>query len=142
MLVKVMSVFTIVDAQSGQISFSAFGRCIAELTIMAPTFFLDRSRVRFVQTGSDQVRCTVTDGEFSTDADFFVNADGSLERVVVMRYFDRGDGKATPEQFTGKGSQPKSFGGRRMASKMDGCWSLPAGDLHYVSFDVDKVEFD
>jgi hypothetical protein len=84
----------------------------------------------------------VTDGEHSTDADFFINPDGSLDRVVVMRYFDRGGGKATLERFTGKGSHSKSFSGRMLASKFDGTWNLPEGDLHYVSFKVDSVEFE
>jgi hypothetical protein len=141
MLVKVMSLFTIVDDRSDQVSRSAFGRLVAELT-MAPTFFLDRGRVSYTQTGPDQVRCTVTDGTFSTDADFSVNRDGSLDRVVVMRYFDRGGGKATLERFTAKPSAPKTFTGRRLPSRFDGIWNLPEGDLHYVSFDVDRVEWE
>ena len=88
------------------------------------------------------MRCTVTDGEFSTDADLCFNPDGSLDRVMVMRYFDRGDGKATLERFTGIASRPKSFDGRMLASRMDGFWNLPEGDLHYVSFDIDRVEFE
>jgi hypothetical protein len=59
-----------------------------------------------------------------------------------LRYFERGGGEATLEPFTGKGSDPKSFGGRVLATKLDGIWNLPEGDLHYVSFDVDDVEFE
>jgi len=141
MVVKLMSVFRIVDDRSRQVSASAFGRAVAELT-MAPTFFLDRARVRCAHAGNNQVRCTVTDGDFSTHADLFVNDDGSLNRVELMRYFDRGNGKATLERFTGKGSRPKCFDGRMLASRMDGVWNLPEGDLHYVSFDVDRVDFE
>ena len=108
MLVKLMSIFPVVDDASPQVSASAFGRAVAELTI-APTFFLDRTHVRGTQTGNDQVRCTVTDGDFSTEAEFHVNSDGSLDRVVVARYFDRGGGKATLEHFTAKGTRPKNF---------------------------------
>jgi len=141
MVVKLMSVFRIVDDGSRQVSASAFGRAVAELT-MAPTFFLDRRSVRCARAGSDQVRCTVTDGDFSTHADLFINADGSLNRIELMRYFDRGNGKATLERFTGKGSRPKNFGGRMLASRMDGVWNLSEGDLHYVSFDIDRVDFE
>jgi hypothetical protein len=95
------AVHTVVDDRFRQVSQSAFGRCVAELT-MAPTFFLDRSRVRCAQTGNDQVCCTVTDGQYSTEADFFINPDGSPHRVVVLRYFDRGGSEATLERFTGK----------------------------------------
>jgi hypothetical protein len=141
MVVKLMSVFRIVDDRSRQVSASAFGRAVAELT-MAPTFFLDRTRVRCAKAGSDQVRCTVTDGDFSTHADLFVNDDGSLNRIELMRYFDRGNGKATLERFTGKGSRPKSFDGAHAGVRMDGVWNLPEGDLHYVSFDIDRVDVE
>jgi hypothetical protein len=141
MLVKAMSLFRIADDQSDRVSRSAFGRCVAELT-MAPTFFLNRDYVRCTQTGRDQVRCTVTDAGFSTDAELFINEDGSLNRVVVMRYFDRGGGTATLERFTGENSRPQVFGGRALASKMDGTWNLPEGDLHYVSFQIEHADFE
>ena len=92
MLVKAMSLFRIADDQSDLVSRSAFGRCVAELT-MAPTFFLNRQHVRCTQTGHDQVRCTVADAGFSTDAELFINQDGSLNRVVVMRSEERRVGK-------------------------------------------------
>ena len=141
MLVRLMSAFTITDDKSEQVSHSAFGRCVAELAATAPTFFLDRDRVKCAQTGPDTVRCTVADGRFSTDADLVVNRDGSLDRIVVMRYFDRGNGLATLERFTGKSSQPKSYAGIMLGSRMEGSWNLHEGDFHYVSFDVDSVEF-
>lgn len=141
MLVKVMSAFAVVDDASQQVSSSAFGRLVAELT-MAPTFFLDLTRVRCTRTGNDQVRCTVSDGKFSTDAEFFVNSDGSLDHVVIMRPFDRGAGRTTLERFTAKGSQPKSFDGRILPSRTDGIWNLPEGDLHYARFDIDSVHFE
>ncbi len=141
MLVKAMSLFRIADDQSDRVSRSAFGRCVAELT-MAPTFFLNREYVRCTQTGPDQVRCTVTDAGLSTDAELFINEDGLLNRVVVMRYFDRGGGTATLERFTGEHSRPQVFGGRMLASKMDATWNLPEGDLHYVSFQIEHADFE
>ena len=141
MLIKAMALLTSVDDTSAQVSQSAFGRCVAELT-MTPTFFLDREYVRCTQTANNQVHCSIADGACSTEADLVINEDGSLDRIVVMRYFDRGGGGATLERFTGKLSQPKSYAGLALGSKMDGFWNLPEGDLHYVSFDVDSVCFD
>jgi hypothetical protein len=140
MQVKALSIFPIVDARSQETAQSAFGRCAAELLSMAPSFALERDFLRCAQTGPDQVRCKVTDGGLSADADLFVNADGSLDRVVVMRYFDRGNGKSTLERFTGKGSSVRSFAGLRLASRFDGYWNLTEGDLHYVAFTVDSVQ--
>ncbi len=72
----------------------------------------------------------------------FINPDGSLDRIVVGRYYDRGNGKATLERFTAKASAPKVFGGLRLATKLDGAWNLPEGDLHYVAFEVERAVFE
>jgi hypothetical protein len=141
MLVKLLSVFPVVDDASPQVSASAFGRAVAEL-MAAPTFFLDRTHVHCTQTGNNRVRCTVTDGGFSTEAEFFVNDDGSLNRIVVARYFDRGGGHATLEHFTARGTRPKNFDGRMLPSRVDGIWNLSDGDLHYASFDIDRIDFE
>ena len=141
MLVKALSAFTIADDQSREVDLSAFGRCVAEMTL-APTFFLDRSFVSCSENGRDQLKCHVADGHFATDADLFVNPDGSLAKIVVQRYFDRGAGKATLARFTGQGSDPRAFGGLRLPSQLDGYWNLPEGDLHYVSFVVDRVQYE
>jgi uncharacterized protein DUF6544 len=141
MLVKAMSTVSMVNDESTQVAQSAFGRCVAELT-MAPTFFLDHNHVQCEQTGPDQVRCRVRDSGFSTDAEFFINRDGSLDRVVVIRPFTRSGGISTMERFTAKGSNPRAFAGRMLSSRLDGIWNLPEGDLHYVRFDVDRVEWE
>jgi hypothetical protein len=141
MLVKILSLFPVVDARSKETDSSAFGRCVAELA-MAPTFFLDRRLVRWKPTGRDSARCTVTDADFSTDAEFFVNPDGSLARTVVMRYYDRGNGAATLEKFTGIATAYKKHDGFMLPAKLEGYWNLKEGDLHYVSFVMDRYEIE
>jgi hypothetical protein len=141
MLVKVLSLFTVVDAHSAETDQSAFGRCVAELS-MTPTFFLDRTRVRWEQVGPGRARCQVTDGPLSTGAEVYVNDDGSLDRIEVMRFFTRDGGRSTLERFTGKASGSATWDGRRLPARFDGYWNLPEGDLHYVTFDVERAAFD
>lgn len=141
MLVKLLSAITVVDARSKETDHSAFGRCVAEMA-MVPTFFLDRELIRWEQTGKDSVRCTVADAGFSTEAELYVNPDGSLDKTVVMRYFDRGGGKATLEKFTGRTSGCREHGGLRLPARLDGYWNLKEGDLHYVSFIIDSMEIE
>jgi hypothetical protein len=141
MWVKALSAFTLADARSPEIARSAFARCIVELTA-APTFFLDRERVRWERVDAGHARCTVTDAHLSAEADVYVNDDGSLDRIVVMRPYDRGGGRTTLERFTGKASRPRSFGGRMLASRIDGTWNLPDGDLHCVAFEIERASFE
>jgi hypothetical protein len=141
MVVKAMSAIPVMDASSPDVDQSAFGRCIAELTL-APTFFLDRDLVHCERSAADRASCTVADGRFSASADLYVRPDGSLDRIVVMRGFDRGGGHRTLERFTGKASGAWSHGGRTFPSRIDGTWNLPEGDLHYVSFDIERIEVE
>lgn len=141
MFVKLMSLFTIVDAQSAETDNSAFGRCFAEMT-MVPTFFLDKELLRWRQTGKNSVKCALTDSGMSAEAELFVNADGSLDRIEVMRYYDAGGGKTSLEKFTGKPSEYKETGGFMLASRLDGYWNLKSGDLHYVTITIDKYEIE
>jgi hypothetical protein len=141
MVVKALSTLTIVDLPSRELDLSAFGRCVTEMT-MTPSFFLDRNFVVCSQTGTNQMQCEIKDGPFATKAKFVVGPEGSLEQVTVDRYYDRGNGQMTLEKFTGKASNSRSFGGLVLPSKFDGYWNLPEGDHHYVSFDVDSVEYE
>jgi hypothetical protein len=141
MLVRALSAITMVDARSGATDASAFGRCVAELS-MTPTFFLDRERVRWTEAGPGHARGEVADGALSTPIDLYVREDGALDRVEVLRWFDRGGGRATLERFVGRASGEGTWGGRRLPARFDGVWRLPEGELHYVAFDVEQATFE
>jgi hypothetical protein len=106
------------------------------------SFNLDRARVHCEEIASGHARCRVTDGKLSTVADLFVNPDGSLDRVEVLRPYDRGEGRTTLERFTGKASGAATWGGRRFPTRIEGTWNLPEGDLPYVDFEVESARFD
>jgi hypothetical protein len=141
MVVKIMSTIKVVDAKSAIIDRSAFGRCVAEMT-MAPSFFLDQARVKWTKYDSDYAECIISDAGLSANAQLFFQADGTLEKFVVDRYYDRGNGQGTLEKFVIKSKDVKDFNGLKMNTIYDGIWDLPEGDLHYVHFIIDKVEFE
>ena len=141
MKVKILGTFPVVDAKSDKIDKSAFGRCVAEMS-MAPSFFLDRERILWTGFGADHAECTITDCGISTNAVLFFNKEGMLAKIVVERYYDKGDGKGTPEKFVGLASVVRDFHGMKMNTVFDGYWDLPEGELHYVHFVIDRVEFE
>jgi hypothetical protein len=141
MKVKVLSLMTVVDSHSAETTQSAFGRCVAEMSMM-PSFFLDERRIAWTASGEASAACTVTEGGLTAKAEMFFGADGRLEKIVVERYYERGGGTSTLEKFTGAGSEFKDFDGLRLASVFDGYWNLKEGDLHYVHFVIDQVEVE
>jgi hypothetical protein len=141
MTVKLLSTFKIVDVDSKEIGLSAFGRCVAEMTLV-PSFFLDNEKVKWISSDSTKAECQIIDSGLITNAQLYFNNNGSLERIVVDRYFDRNNGEATLEKFTAKGQDIKDFNGLKLGSVVDGYWNLKEGDLHYVHFIIEKVEFN
>ena len=141
MLVKVMSIFNIADAQGEKTAKSAFGRCVAEMS-MAPTLFLNRDFIKWEKVGKNSAEFIMNDGKYSAEAKITVNDDGSPSSFTVMRYYGEDDKTATLEKFTGKASEYREYSGYVLPSKFDGYWNLKSGDLHYVSFDVDSVEIE
>jgi len=141
MIVKLLSAFKVVDTDSEETGLSAFGRCVAEMTLV-PSFFLDNEKVKWISSDSAKAECRITDSGLITNALLYFNTDGSLDKIVVDRYFERDNGKATLEKFTGKGHDIKHFNSLKLASVVDGYWNLKEGDLHYVHFIIDKAEFN
>jgi len=139
MIVKLLSAFKVVDSDSDQTGLSAFGRCIAEMTLV-PSFFLDKDKIKWISSDSTKAECRITDSGMITNAILYFNEDGSLDKISVDRYFERNKGEVTLEKFTGKGHDIKDFNGLRLASVVDGYWNLKEGDLHYVHFNIDKAE--
>ena len=141
MIVKLLSTFKIVDVDSKEIGLSAFGRCVAEMTLV-PSFFLDNKKVKWLSSDSTKAECQITDLDLIANAQLYFNKNGSLDKIVVDRYFDRDNGEATLEKFTAKGQDIKDFNGLKLGSVVDGYWNLKEGDLHYVHFIIEKVEFN
>lgn len=141
MRIKAMSLVDIGGTNTAGIDDSAFGRCIAEMTII-PSFFLDRNRIKWTGGNSTSAECVVTDSGKSAVARLYFNPDGSMERIVVRRMYDHGNGRYTPENFTGKGSDYRVIDGVRIPTVLDGYWNLKDGDLHYVHFTITRAEFE
>jgi hypothetical protein len=141
MIVKALSFVPMIDAQSKEIDVSAFGRCIAEMT-MAPSFFLDTERIRWTRSDSSSAACIITDAGLRTEVQLFFRQDGFLEKMVVLRFYDRGKNNLTLEKFIGKVEAYRDYNGVTLASVINGYWALKEGDLHYVHFVIDRVEFE
>jgi len=141
MLVKMMSVFKLVDDRSEITNMSAFGRLVVEMTAI-PSFFLDPGRIVWTSSDSTRAECIVNDSGLQTTAQLFFNADGSLGKIVVDRYYGEDDGSSSPEKFSGTVQGSRNYRGLILPEVFDGYWNLKEGDLHYVHFVVDSVEYE
>jgi hypothetical protein len=141
LLIKFWSTITLSNSNSPYIAQSAFGRCVNEMT-MVPSFFLDSERIKWTRSDSVSADCIITDSDLSVEAQLFFNTDSSLDRMIVYRYFTGYDGEPLLEKFTVKTSGSENHDGLVLPKVYDGYWNLKSGDLHFVHFVVDNVEFN
>ena len=138
MTVKILGTFKIVDVASKDIGLSAFGRCVAEMTLV-PSFFMDNEKVKWLSTDSTKAECQITDLDLITNAQLHFNKNGSLDKIVVDRYYDHDNGETTLEKFTAKAQDIKDFCGLKLGSVVDGSRILTffkyipgRGSLHHL----------
>jgi hypothetical protein len=141
MRIKIMSAFKLADEQSALTGKSSFGRLIAEMA-MIPSFFLDSVRISWTDYDSVRAECLIKDSGLQTNAKLSFSAEGALEKIEVYRYYGDDDSQPTLEKFTGICHGKRNHNGLVLPEVFDGYWNLKTGDLHYVHFVVDRVEYE
>jgi hypothetical protein len=141
MRIKIMSAFTLSDEQSEYTNKSSFGRMVTEMT-MIPSCFLDSERITWTKYDSAEAECIFRDAGMQTNALFSFNAEGALEKIEVYRYYSTASHPPTLEKFTGILHGKRSHDRILLPEIFDGYWKLKTGDLHYVHFVVDSVEYE
>jgi len=109
---------------------------------MIPSFFLDSVRISWTRHDTLHAECIVRDSGLETTAQLHFNASGALEKIAVERYYGSDDGQSTLETFTGIANGSRNHNGLVLPEVFDGYWNFKTGDLHYVHFVVDRVEYE
>jgi len=140
MRIKIMSAFTLADEQSEFTDISSFGRMVIEMAIL-PSFFLDSERISWINSDSASAECLIKDSGMQTSAKLSFSTEGALEKIEVDRYYGNDENQQTLEKFTGIAHGKRNHNGIILPEIFDGYWNLKTGDLHYVHFIVDSVEY-
>ena len=138
MLVKVASLWPVVDASGEQMDQAAMMRYLNEM-IWFPAAFL-AANISFEPVDDSSARVTLTDRGRTATGTMFFDQQGRLTDFVAKRYrtADSSDPDTWSTPVTGYGE----FEGLRLPASGKAIYKLPDGDLEYINVTVTDLDYD
>ncbi len=139
MLVKVASLFTVVDAMGEEMDQGSMMRYLSEM-IFFPSAFLG-DNLSFEAVDERSARVTLTDhGRTATGTMYFDGA-GGLTDFVAKRY-RMVDGSSQLETWSTPVTAYGEFEGLRLPVRGKAVWKLADGDLDYIDVTITQLQYD
>jgi hypothetical protein len=138
MLVKVASLWPVVDASGAQMNQADMIRYLSEMIWFPAAFLADNISFQAVDDSSAQV--TLTDhGRTATGTLFFDN-EGRLTDFVARRY--RTPAASSPDTWSTPVTGYGEFEGLRLPARGKAIYKLPGGDFAYIEVTVTDLHYD
>jgi hypothetical protein len=138
MLVKVASLWPVVDASGEQMDQAAMMRYLSEM-IWFPAAFL-AANICFEPVDDSSARVTLTDHGRTVTATMFFDTQGRLTDFVAKRY--RTPGSSDPDTWSTPVTGYGEFEGLRLPVSGRAVYKLPDGDLEYINVTVTELHYD
>ena len=139
MLVKVASLFTVVDASGEEMDQGAMMRYLSEMIWFPSALLADNVSFQPVDAGS--ARVTLTDHGRTASATLFFDEEGRLTDFVAERY-RMIDGSSELATWSTPITEYGEFEGLRLPIRGKAVWKLPGGDFEYIEVTVTRLEYD
>ena len=138
LLVKVASLWPVVDASGEQMGQGEMLRYLSEMTWFPAAFLA--GNISFQAVDDSSARVTLTDHGRAVTATMFFDTQGRLTDFVAKRYRtpDASDPDTWSTPFAGYGE----FDGLRLPAGGKAAWKLPGGDLEYFNVTVTDLHYD
>lgn len=140
MLVKLESIFPMVDAAGPEIDQGASLRWLAESAWFPYALVGDAISWEPIDTRS--ARATIRNGELPVSAVFEIDAEGRLACLHAERYCDIGGGKAVLIPWTGRYGEYHEFDGFRIPTSVEVSWDLEKGPFSYARFRITRIDYN
>ena len=138
MLVKVASLWPVVDASGAQVDRNGMTRYLSEMIWFPAAFLADN--ISFQAVDDSSARVTLTDHDRTATGTLFIDQQGRVTDFVAKGY--RTADASSPETwstpFTGYGE----FEGLRLPTRGKAIYKLPGGDLEYINMTVTELRYD
>jgi Family of unknown function (DUF6544) len=128
----------LVKQEGPDVSRAAIGRLVCE-TIWLPSSLLPQRGVKWEALDDESAQATIKIGEEMTTLTLFVEPDGRLREIRILRWGNQAeDGSFGYVPFGGKMQEERDFGGYTIPSKVGAGWRL--GTDHYFEFFRAQIE--
>ena len=138
MLVKVASLWPVVDASGEQTDQAAMMRYLSEM-IWFPAAFL-AANISFEPVDDSSARVTLTDHGRTVTATMFFDQQGRLTDFVAKRY--RTADSRDPDTWSTPVTAYGEFEGLRLPASGKAIYKLPGGDLEYINVTLAELHYD
>jgi len=138
MLVKVASLWPVVDASGEQMDQAAMMRYLSEMIWFPAAFLADN--VSFDPADDSSARVTLTDHGRTAAGTLYFDQEGRLTDFVAQRY--RTADASSPETWSTPITGYGEFEGLRLPARGKAAFKLPDGDLDYIDVTVTDLHYD
>jgi Family of unknown function (DUF6544) len=138
MLVKVASLWPVVDASGEQMNQGEMMRYLSEM-IWFPAAFLG-DNISFEAVDDSSARVTLTDHGRAVTATMFLDQQGRLTDFVAQRY--RTPDASAPDTWSTPVTGYGEFEGLRLPATGKAIYKLPGGDLEYINVTLTELHYD
>ena len=126
MLIKVFSLFNVVNAADKKMDQSALQRYLGEI-IWFPTAAISQN-IKWEEVDSLTAKATMTYNGTTGSATFYFNENGNIEKFSAMRYMGSGE-EAAIKEWVITLNEYKTTNGIKMPTKGEATWKLETGDF-------------
>ncbi len=139
MLIKLLSLITVADAQGPEINQGTLVRYLNEIRWF-PSAALSEY-IEWESLGENSARATITHRGVSTSADFYFNEEGELVNFRADRYMDD-EGQFRMEKWTTPITEYGIMEGIMIPTAGEGVWELESGDFTYIRLRIVDIKYN
>lgn len=140
MLIKALSLFTVVDEKPGKrINESSLLRYLGE-TCWFPSAALSKN-IKWETIDSVTAKATMNYNGTIASGTFQFNKEGDVTGFYADRYYKTGTGY-TKEKWQVRINAYKDFNGDRLPSRCEIIWLLPEGDFKWMNIEIGSIKYN
>lgn len=138
MLVKVASLWPVVDASGEKVDRNGLTRYLSEM-IWFPAAFL-AGNISFEAVDDTSARVTLTDQGQAATGTLFIDQQGRLTGFMAERY--QTPDASSPQTWSTPIAGYGEFEGLRLPVRGPAIWKLPGGDFEYIEVTITDLRYD
>ena len=139
MLIKILSLVTVVDARGKEMDQGTMLRYLSE-TVWFPTAALS-CYIKWEEIDSNSAKATMSYGDATASGVFIFNDKGDVVNFVTERYMEA-NGQYVLVTWSTPAKDYKEFNGIRIPNKGEAVWKLKTGDFSYYQVEITEIEYN
>jgi hypothetical protein len=140
MLIKLFSVFNLINAIGCEIDISSFIRYFSEAPLF-PTSLLPSKYLKWKSVTENSVNAVVNDGKNKATIKYSFNNIGEIMKISTFDRFRAVNGKYYKEKWTGYFDNYKEIIGIKIPTEIEAEWNLKEGNFKYVKIKIEDVNY-